>query len=250
MAKRKYKEACYYCGTQSCTDEHVPPKQMFKGFSCDSITVPSCEEHNTSKGGADQAIVSFFLIPLRNSMGRYSFEREVLQAIHMAQPSYELTKRKAIDSPLFKDPPQALKGLPNLAYLVPEIDMSAWIRQLTAALVYDGVGKFDAMIKWSKAPIWSPQWIAAKGPASVELEQATPLIQNSETDHQLEQLSWENGWSAHPRPYPAAIYAFQIHFGEDHKMIFKHRFYNRFTWYVWFSSAQEGTAKLREKLLR
>src|SRR5258706_15617847 len=66
--KQKHKKPCYYCGSQANSDEHAPPRQMFKGFSCDSITVPSCSTHNSEKGGADQAIVSAFLIPLFNTI--------------------------------------------------------------------------------------------------------------------------------------------------------------------------------------
>jgi len=150
VAKRKHKALCYYCGRRANSNEHAPPKQMFKEFSCDSITVPSCEDHNSAKGGSDQAIVSAFLIPLYNGIGRYSLEGEVLKAIKVAEPSFERAKRRAVNSALLKNPPEALKDLPNLAYLVPSIDIGAWIRQLTAALVYDGTQVFDPTIGWSE----------------------------------------------------------------------------------------------------
>ena len=247
--KRKHREACYYCGSEACSDEHAPPRQMFKGFPCDSITVPSCEDHNSSKGGADQAIVSAFLIPLHNGIGRYPLEDRVLKAIQIAQPSFERAKRRAVNSPLLKSPPEALKDLPNLAYLVPSTNIGGWIRQLTAALVYNAVQAFDLTIKWPEAIVWSPDWVAAEGPASLELEQAISILEKQREIHlQLEQLTWEDGWSAHPRPYPSIIYAFQVRFEPNGEVIFKHRFYNRYTWYAWFSAAQETIAKLEEKL--
>jgi hypothetical protein len=247
--KRKHKAPCYYCGKQACTDEHAPPKQMFKAFSCDSITVPSCEDHNSAKGGSDQAIVSAFLTPLHNSIGRYSLEDEVLEAIRVAVPSFERAKRRAVNSSLLKNPPEALQDLPNLAYLVPSINIGAWIRQLTAALVYDGTQVFDSTVGWPGTIAWSPDWVAAEGPASLELEQAISLLEKQrEIQLRLDQFTWQDGWSAYPRPYPSVIYTFQVHFEPNREVIFKHRFYNRYTWYGWFSASDETVAKLRERL--
>lgn len=249
MAKLKHKASCYYCGRQACSNEHVPPKQMFKRFLCDSITVPSCEAHNSSKGGADQAIVSAFLVPLYNGIGRFSLEGEILEAIKVAEPSFERAKRKAINSPLLKNPPRALKDLPNLAYLVPSIDIRAWIRQLTAAVVYDGTQVFDPTIQWSEVIAWSPDWLAAEAPASLEIGQATSILEKQkEIQLRLELFTWEDGWSAHPRPYPSVIYSFQVHFEPNREIVFKHRFYNRYTWYAWFSASEETVAKLSKKL--
>jgi hypothetical protein len=50
---------------------------MFKGFECDSITVPSCDRHNSAKGGNDQAIVNGLLIPLFNGSNHYPLEDEI-----------------------------------------------------------------------------------------------------------------------------------------------------------------------------
>jgi len=59
------KEACYYCGKlpndkAPSSKEHVPPKMMFKGFNCDSITIPACANHNTNKNIGDRAVVCIF----------------------------------------------------------------------------------------------------------------------------------------------------------------------------------------------
>jgi hypothetical protein len=222
---------------------------MFRAFSCDSITVPSCEDHNSAKGGSDQAIVSAFLIPLHNGIGRYSLEDEVLEAIRVAEPSFERAKRRAIDSSPLKNPPEALKDLPNLAYLVPSMNIGAWVRQLTAALVYDSARVFDSTIGWPGAIAWSPNWVAAEGPASLQLEQAISILEkHMEIQRRLEQLSWKDGWSAYPRPYPSTIYAFQVHFEPNREVVFKHEFYNRYTWYTWFSASDETMVRLRERL--
>lgn len=246
--KRKYKEPCYYCGGAACSNEHAPPKQMFKGFCCDSITVPACEKHNSSKGGNDQAIVSMFLIPLYNGRETYDLEDEILRAIELAEGAFPRTKRRAINSPLFNDAPEEFKDLPNVAYLIPDVDIKGWVRQLTAALLYDAIQSIDSTIKWNEAISWSPDWVEASDPTAVTFEETvSTLIKKQITQLQLEQFSWANGWSAYPRPYPTSIYCFQIHF-ESNEIIFKHKFYNRYNWYVWLPATQETMSKLNDKL--
>lgn len=245
--KRKHKEPCYYCGGKASSYEHAPPKQMFKGFSCDSITVPACEKHNSSKGGSDQAIVSAFLVPLYNGRKKYNLEPEILKAMELAKPAFLRTKRRAIDSPLFNDPPEEFKDLPNLAYIVPEMDIKSWIRQLTAALVYDAIQAIDPTIEWKDAIPWSPDFVEARKPGDVTFENGVSSLEEKRiTQQRLNQLRWVNGWSAHPRPYPNTIYCFQIHF-EPNEIIFKHKFYNRYNWYVWFSASQQTISKLKGK---
>ena len=123
------------------------------------------------------------------------------------------------------------------------------MRQLTAALVYDGTQVVDQTIRWPDTVAWSPDWVPAEGPASVEYEQAVSiLIRGMEIQFQSERLAWEDGWSAYPRPYPSVIYAFQVHFEPNREVIFRHRFYNRITWYVSFAASEETVARLREKL--
>jgi len=249
MTKRKYTSPCYFCGGQASTDEHAPPKQMFKTFSCDSITVPSCEEHNSSKGGHDQAIVSAFLIPLYNGKNLYPIEKEIIAAIKVAKPSFERTKRRAIDSPLLNNPPDSLKNLPNLAYLVPSINIRLWIQQLTAAIICDGTDDFDPKIKWLDSIAWSPDLLFAKRQFSFELDQAKSKLQKQRgIQKRLELFNWQNGWSARPKPYPKLIYFFQIHVEPNNKVIFKHKFYNRYTWYVWLTASGETVSKLRKKI--
>jgi hypothetical protein len=247
--KRKYTEPCYYCGAPACSDEHVPPKQMFKGFSCDSITVPSCEDHNNSKGGQDQAIVSAFLIPLCNRTEKYSVGGDILKAINIAKPSFERAKRSAHSIPFLKNPPPTLKDLPNVAYVVPAIDTHAWIRQLTAGLVYDGIKQFDSTIDWSEASVWSPDYMATRRPESVDLGPATTVMKkNTEQQEQLERLNWIKGWAANPTSYPTSIFSFQLSFGLDREIMFRHRFYNHYTWYARFLAAHETVAMLKERL--
>jgi hypothetical protein len=64
---------CYYCGVtlkkgKNKTKEHIPPKMFFNAFDCDSITVPSCSEHNMSKAGDDQVFISGFIQSLNEGL--------------------------------------------------------------------------------------------------------------------------------------------------------------------------------------
>lgn len=249
MGKRKHNSPCYFCGELSTSNEHAPPKQMFRAFSCDSITVPSCEQHNSSKGGHDQAIISAFLIPLSNSAEKIDLEEDILKALKKAQSSFERVKRRAINSPMLKNPPEILKDLPNLAYLISEIDIEGWIKQLTAALVWDCTRAYDSTIDWLNSIAWSPDWISARGPASIEHGYARAVFEkNKKMQNLLDQLAWADGWSAYPHPYPNTIYAFQVHFEPNNEVIFRHRFYGRYSWYAWFSASSNTVASLKKKL--
>jgi hypothetical protein len=215
---------------------------MFRAFSCDSITVPSCDDHNTAKAGTDQAIVSALLLQVDNQKDRYPPPDDVLKAIEMGRSSFERTKRTVVEGRMLKDPPEPFADLPKLAYLAPSIDIYNWTRQLTAALVYDALQYSDPTIDWSQTAAWSPTWLSAPGPASIELHQAvSELERGAEIESQLTRWDWEEGWSAYPRPYPSTIYRFQLHFEPDFDVIFRHRFYSTYTWYNWFS-ASETTA--------
>jgi hypothetical protein len=223
---------------------------MFKPFECDSITVPSCDEHNTKKSGRDQAIVSAFLLPLYTGRDQYDLEPEIEQAIDAALLSFERVKHNAIRTSFIKDPPPTLVDLPDLAYLVPEVDTSAWIRQLTAGIVYNGIGPGSQTIALSKAKAWSPNRFPSDSP--VPSKHADEVLQISqeydERRLELDKLTWQEGWSATPRPYPKIIYSFQVHLGAEKDIIFRHKFYNRYTWYVQFRISGSNLARLIEKL--
>ena len=247
---KKQKGVCYYCGAQASSLEDAPPKQFFKGFACDSIKVPSCNEHNTAKCASDQAIVSAFLLALRSGSESYRLEAEIIKAIEKAEPSFVRAKRKAVSAPLISNPPECLAGLPPVAHLAASADIRSWVRQLTAALVYDASKAFDPHIKWNKAIAWSPNWIESDKPSPIELSHVlSEFRKKGDTRVRLDQLQWFEGWSAHPRKYPPSIYAFELHFESQlQEVVFCHRFYERFNWYVQFSATEATILKLVQKL--
>ncbi len=127
--------------------------------------------------------------------------------------------------------------------------MASWISQLTAGLIYDGIGPASTTIEWSKSQVWSPDWFSANMPAPVEYAEATRILNyNQEQRSALDRLTWQQGWSAHPKPYPEVIYSFQIHYDRNKEVIVRHKFYNRYTWYVQFKSSKNNIAKLLNRL--
>lgn len=240
------KERCYFCVNTATSREHVPPKQMFKGFDCDSITVPSCNEHNSKKCGHDQAIVSAFLIPLNSGRYKYPLEPEIVKAIELALPSFERSKHFAIPSRFLKDPPKHLEDLPDLAHIEPSVKVSDWVRQLTAGLVYNKIELSSTTISWSKAKIWSPDLFSTYAPGPIAHREAVEEIKIRQKQRAiLDKLNWLQGWSAYPRPYPPMIYTFHVHVFPDKFVMFRHKFYNRYTWYVTFKASKKCIAKLK-----
>jgi hypothetical protein len=218
---------------------------MFRAFNCDSITVPSCDEHNSKKGGNDQAIVSALLIPLDSGRDQYSLEPEIEEAIKVAKSSFERSKRIAVRSQLLVDPPPGLEDLPDLAHVDPSVQLATWVRQLTAGLVYSKIGPASHTISWSKATSWSPHWFPTSDPGPVTYSEARANVEAKEPQIALlNQLTWRQGWSAHPRAYPAVIYRFNLHLFKDKYVMFRHTFYNRYTWYVAFKASKRCITKL------
>src|SRR5215472_5451986 len=90
-------KGCYYCGKPPTSHEHVPPRMMFKGFDCDSITVPACADHNNEKSGRDQTIVFGHLLYLQKPNPKHPLELEVQMAVDIASPAFpQLRKRVSL----------------------------------------------------------------------------------------------------------------------------------------------------------
>jgi hypothetical protein len=225
---------------------------MFKGFACDRITVPSCEDHNSRKGGRDQAIVNAMLSPLRNMLQTWGHDRskvtsDVEKAIREAGPSVERTKQSAFSKPLFIDPPEQLGELPDMAYLVGAARIGEWVRQLTAALVFDATRPERVEIDWPGTLAWSPTWIPSPEGSSLPFQNAfVELAVVNGAAMLLDSLCWRRGWSAKGRGYPETLFYFEIH-AEAENVIFRHRFYGSFTWYVLFHVSGGLMGKLDQR---
>jgi len=246
----RYKgKPCYYCGNPAVGKEHVPAKQLFAAFECDSITVPGCATHNTDKTLIDQAFVSALLIPLNNGKGRYNLSDYVLKALSKAQPALEHTKKKVFSAAIIDTSNNpALKSLPLVSYT--SLYLFDWMRQVTAGLIYDVIGEYDTSIDWNTSGSWSPSFIDS--PTS-RTYKAADLYEEFQLRSQFEQeilrgLKWFEGWSAKPRPYPKGIFRFQVHF-EHREVLFRYRFYDQYSWYVAFQPSLQTLRKLWQKTL-
>jgi hypothetical protein len=190
-------------------------------------------------------------MPLAGGGDRFPLEPEVKAAIERARSSFEYAKRSALDVPLLKNPPRRMRCLPNVSYLQPSVNIKAWIRQLTATLVWNALKKRDSVICWDEVVAWSAELMESDDFSSLSTADAVGVVRKKrKLKAQLDDLSWADGWSAHPRPYPAVIYHFWLHFMPQ-EVVFKHQFYNAYTWYAWVSEVSDATADaLRSKLPR
>jgi hypothetical protein len=240
---------CYYCGKPATSKEHVPPKQIFAAFECDSITVPSCHEHNLSKGALDQAVVSALLLPLSNGKGRYNLGPEVIRALGKAQPAFERTKKRVFSAALVdisKTP--VMKSLPFVSYTTES--MFGWMRQVTAGLVYDAIRAFDHRIDWDNTGSWSPSFVSSlPGTKYDGTNLYNEFRERSVWERDtLGSLDWFEGWSAKPRPYPKSIFRFQVHF-EHREILFRFRLYSQYSWYVAFQPSVKTQRMLWQRVL-
>src|SRR5437868_3189578 len=134
---------CYFCGAPPpSTQEHAPPKLMFTAFECDRITVPSCDKHNTEKGGNDRAIITALVRSLHQTLeyrdSTNSLPENVLKAIKFLEPDFRQANRELSSHSLLANP--------ELDFKIPKLNISVfdWIRQLSAAMVWRVTGEFDS----------------------------------------------------------------------------------------------------------
>ena len=241
-------KSCYYCGTPPpSTREHAPSKAMFKAFDCSSITVPSCDNHNSEKNLDDRAIVEFFIKGSFVGLRDGSLTRNILKAMEIAESKLGNANEVSL-RPLVNDLQEEVNF--SLSYVDNRINIKAWIRQLTAALVWSAVGDFDESIEWDNTIVWSPEYLPSQG-TTLEIEQAGLELQKLQAI-KAEVLKastwWWHGWSAHPKSYPLDIYRFEISFlpsqyflqeDNDLDIVFRHWFYSIYSWYVWVTVSEE-----------
>lgn len=219
FSKRK---RCYYCGAQPpSSKEHAPVKSMFEPFDCDSITVPSCDKHNSQKNLDDRAIMEF-------AVPKVSHTQEVTLQPFVADPSGELNT--------------------SLTHIDQTERIITWTRQLTAALIWSVTGNFDKSINWDEAMIWSPEYVIGKGPSSIA-DAVSKLTRLRAIKSEINKLAvkWWPGWSSFPKRYPSDIYRFEISFlpsldlllcDKSNEIIFRHWFYGAFSIYAWFTASR------------
>ena len=238
---------CYYCGADGpSTREHVPPQMMFAGFARNSITVPSCDKHNTKKSIGDRAIITALIMSAsqmfkhRDTLHIY-LTPNVITAIKKAEPYFDLAKNDVRFRDFLIDPPDDL-DIP-LPYLELNTNIREWFKQLTAALIWSIVGRHDPNLQWDNASVGSLGFVETAGP--ITFQKAVSIRQkNANLERQFNEMQWYSGWSATPKSYPDDIYSFDLSFSENIvegvNVFFRHRFYyNTSVWYVLFKAPPE-----------
>ncbi len=225
------KAGCYYCGKQEgITREHVPPKVLFQNFECDKITVPACPAHNFIKSEDDEKILLGLAMIVESGLIDFP-NHNILNETVISEMGYlkeKFSKAYSIASrtTVWNEPKP---DLPSEATLISNSAVEAWIRQITAGLVWAVIGKHEPSINWDAAIVFSPFFYPL--PLYSEEDATLASITLLGKKHELDSLTWHTGWSHHQRAYPRDIYRFEVSFDEcqqfpETNMIFRHVFYN------------------------
>ncbi len=240
---------CYYCGKPPpSSKEHVPPKTMFIDFECDRITVPSCDEHNTERTQDDAALAAALQMTAywayKNVPSSPRLTPNVAKALERAESNFHRTKRSVQDRPFLDEPIPGLNS--DLPFIAPTVKINAWIRQVTAGLVWNITGEYDSLVDWNSVEVICPTFKPGHGPLT-----RSDAIQWADDSAVLTQqlnnaADWYFGWSARKRPYPRDIYCFDVGINHgtsgnpDTTITFRHRFYNgASTWYATVQASEK-----------
>jgi hypothetical protein len=247
------KKPCFYCGAHGPSiKEHVPPRAMFAGFECDRITVPSCPTHNTDRSITDASVIMALRMSAswiyKNAPSSPRLTPNVVKAIGAAEPTFGLLGSRVQLRPYLSEPRPRLDS--DLPYLDPAVPIDAWVRQLTAGLVWSVVGEHDPLSRWDETNVWSQNFVRTDGP--ITSAEAVRLAVTDELRRQrLNDGHWYVGWAAMSRPYPRDIYRFDVRVDERSAntarahIVFRHRFYNdTATWYAVTQVSDEAAASI------
>lgn len=238
---------CYYCGQPATGQEHVPPKQMFRAFDCDSITVPSCEAHNTSKSFDDQIIIDLLAHAVEWQPRRVPLSHHAAEAVSLRYSSFRHTKRRIQHAKLVEHP-----MLAPTPYLEPETNIQAWMQHAAAALVFDGTGFQDASIDWPAAVVFSPTFLPGPKAPPLPLDDAAECLTERQRmgDAADGSFDWLEGWSAEPKAHPPDVFAFRVAFDDEGSVGLRLLFYGESRWYVITHMSGRTRRALRERLSR
>lgn len=245
MKKRSRSKTCYYCSDPATSQEHVPPEQMFVGFNCSKIKVPSCDLHNGGKSFFDECILKGMLLTLhRNLENIKGLSFEVIKAINQVKGNFQQVKRGAREKELFVDGPLAEEGI-KVAYLEPHIDLNSWIKKVSAGIVYNAVGANDSRIDWPSAEVHNT-FLTHSG----SFEDFLKWQENSQKiEKAFANCPWTRGWSSEPNPYPEKLFHFLVG-AEEGYQYFQFVFYETYKFYIQISCPTEISAVILAKANR
>jgi len=233
-------ECCYYCGGKKNSREHLPPRQIFKGFRVDCMTVPSCDKHNTKKTGDDEVIVKSMLMALEKN--GTSLNDDVILALKIVKPHYHQVKRNVSERTLYR------QNNKNYDFIVlnPEVDLSDWIRKLSAGLIYYKTEFYDCRNQFDNSVVVernsypnheNPNDLSCFEEEYNKKKALARIIENG---------NWTNGWNDTKNAYPETLYVFYYKLiGKI--FIIKHIFYQQYTYYNIIDLSEDTLLKIIQK---
>lgn len=235
---------CYFCGAPGpSTKEHVPPKTLTSVVQCDRITVPSCEEHNSSKSGTDQAITQALVrgIDQIRSFGiRLDVPDSLNELIRVTSPEYSRTQASVYLARICSRLPRGLDF--DLPYLRQHVDIADWVVKATAALVWSITGTHDNGCDWARAWTWSPSYFPA--PVAMQPRELNDRIKEKRYLLNLFEgdARWFSGWVPGRRPYPSELYNFRVGVENESAsrqfmVSFRHQFLSSYIYYCRLSTS-------------
>ena len=236
-------KACYFCGDPATSLEHLPPEQMFAGFSCNKITVPSCDLHNQGKSFFDNCILKGMLWSLHTlreqGIGK-ELPANVLKAIDQVKDRFPSIKKEiqsgAREVELFQPGEDPLDRNLTAVLVEGHIDLGKWVQKLTAGLVWDATKQIHPELDWyGTATVFENFYLptTASTPGQNLNNFVTTMRDKEKTVKRLDGFPWVPGWPPGPMPYPADIYSFEFYWSPATSLLyFHHRLFTRFRFWV------------------
>lgn len=213
-------KTCYYCGAKKTSKEHIPPKQIFKGITNNKITVDSCDEHNSKKGGKDEAIVKSMLLAIENS-NKIIITPELLQALNKVRERYNQVKRTVKIEKIIIDTNE------NIICLDKSVDLDNWIRQLSAGMIYYKIKHYDNENEFNCSKVFERNSYSKNQKTLKEYE--NERNNKIELQAMIEMGEWKDSWIP-KNYYPENLYFFRYKIiGKN--ILIKHAFYKCFVFY-------------------
>ena len=227
---------CYYCGKMANSKEHLPPKQMFKGFNVINVTVKSCNEHNSSKSFEDDSIIKSMIMAIEKSIDIVKTP-EIEISINNANKKYNQVKNKVTEEKLFYDKDN------NIICLDYSIDLNKWIKKLSAGMVYYKTKYFDEYNKYDDSKVFE------RNSFTKNKKYYSDYLDERRIKLDLERLSeygeWKDSWIL-KNNYPENIYFFKYRIIKSH-ILFKHVFYKSFVFYNLIEISEVTREKIIER---
>ena len=238
---KKFKGYCYFCGKAATNREHLPPQQFFKGFNVDSLTVPSCKEHNMDKCYTDEAIAKSMLLALEKNV--IIKNNDIRIALQKVKPYYNQVKSDLSERTIYKQNDASYDSI----ILNQNINLSDWIKKLSAGLIFYKIKHFDSNNNFDQSFVFERNsYIAHDTPQSLLMFEKE-YIRKIEFTKIIEDGNWFNGWNDKKNKYPETIYKFSYKF-IGKRIIIKHWFFQQFTYYNGIEISNNTISRILNKL--